>query len=153
MNFNSRTKYMCMLSEPAYDSDPTPAPIATYDNFRSGDMLLTIKGAPEILLPMCTHVVPASGESPLPLTAQTKRRLVAVQERWAAQGRRVLVLARRIVRADALLKRSQGASADDLEEAVQKLIGDLTVVGLVGLIDPLKSDIPETVRYVFHLLY
>ncbi|KZV66047.1 sodium-potassium ATPase [Peniophora sp. CONT] len=148
MNFNSRTKYMCMLSEPAYDSDPTPAPVAAYDLFRSGDMLLTIKGAPEILLPMCTHVVPASGESPLPLTDRTRRRLIAVQERWAAQGRRVLVLARRIVRADALLKRSQGASSDDLEEAVQRLIGDLTVVGLVGLIDPLKSDIPETVRIV-----
>ena len=137
---------MCMLSEPAYDSNPTPAPIATYDAFRPGDMLLTIKGAPEILLPMCTHVVSPSGESPLPLTDMTKRRLVAVQERWAAQGRRVLVLARRIVRANVLSKRSQGANSDDLEEAVQALIGDLTVVGLVGLIDPLKSDISETVR-------
>ncbi|VDC04342.1 unnamed protein product [Peniophora sp. CBMAI 1063] len=148
MNFNSRTKYMCMLSEPAHESDPTPAPIAAYDAFRPGDMLLTIKGAPEILLPLCTHVVPANGDRPLPLSEHTKRRLVIVQERWASQGRRVLVLARRIVRSEALSKRSQGGGSDDLEEAVQKLIGDLTVVGLVGLIDPLKPDIPETVRIV-----
>ena len=60
----------------------------------------------------------------------------------------MLVLARRIVRANVLPKRSQGANSDDLEEAVQALIGDLTVVGLLGLIDPLKSDTPETVRLV-----
>ena len=58
----------------------------------------------------------------------------------------MLVLARRIVRANVLSKRSQSANSDDLEEAVQALIGDLTVVGLLGLIDPLKPDIPETVR-------
>ena len=58
MNFNSRTKYMCMLSEPAYDSNPTPAPIATYDAFRPGDMLLTIKGAPEILQQVQEVIIP-----------------------------------------------------------------------------------------------
>ncbi|KAI0036987.1 sodium-potassium ATPase [Vararia minispora EC-137] len=144
-NFNSKTKYMLMLSEPT-GAVPT-APVCAHDNFAAGDRLLCVKGAPEVLFPRCTHVVDPAGGRPLPLAVANKNRLVSVQERWAKLGRRVLVLARRIIPADALPK-SVAADPDAFEEIVNELNGDLVVVGLVGLIDPLKPDIPETVRVV-----
>jgi sodium/potassium-transporting ATPase subunit alpha len=134
---------MLTLSEPT-GITPT-APICEHDNFASGDRLLCVKGAPEVLLPRCTHVVDPAGGPPLPLATANKNRLVGVQERWAKLGRRVLVLARRVVPADALPK-SVDPNSDAFEETMSALNGNLVVVGLVGLIDPLKSDIPETVR-------
>jgi sodium/potassium-transporting ATPase subunit alpha len=147
MNFNSKTKYMVILSEPASAANPRPAPIAGYETFRAGDYSMTIKGAPDVLLPRCTHVVTAAGAPPVALNHEARQRLVAIQERWAGQGRRVLVLARRVVPAEAIPKGAM-PNSDAFEDAVQSLVGDLVVVGLVGLIDPLKHDIPETVRIV-----
>ncbi|KAI0259575.1 sodium-potassium ATPase [Gloeopeniophorella convolvens] len=146
--FNSKTKYMLTLSKlvPAPDGAP-PAPLAAWDTFAPDDLLLCAKGAPDILLPRCTHVLPPAGGAPLHLTPAARQRIVAVQERWAAQGRRVLVLARRVVPRDALPK--DGALdvyADGFDECVAELNAALVVVGLVGLIDPLKPDIAETVR-------
>jgi len=60
-------------------------------------------------------------------------------------GRRVLLLARRVV-ARELLPKKIDPYAEDFDELVDELNSELIVVGLVGLIDPLKPDITETVR-------
>lgn len=137
---------MCVVSEPT-TANTRPSPVPSYETFREGDLSLTIKGAPDVLLGSCTHVVTRHGGAPIALTHEARQRLVEVQERWASKGRRVLVLARRIIPAATLQKNAQPGS-DAFEEAIQALIGDLVIVGLVGLIDPLKHDIPETVRIV-----
>jgi sodium/potassium-transporting ATPase subunit alpha len=61
-------------------------------------------------------------------------------------GRRVLVLARRVV-ARGLLPNDTDPYGEGFDELIDELNSELIIVGLVGLIDPLKPDIPDTVRY------
>ena len=73
-------------------------------------------------------------------------RLTSVQEKWASQGQRVLLLARKAISGDTL---PQAVSFDSPEFANlidPELNQGLTVVGLVGLVDPPRDDIPEVCR-------
>jgi sodium/potassium-transporting ATPase subunit alpha len=137
---------MLTISEMMPSTDESlPAPLASWDSFAPGDLLLCVKGAPDVLLTRCTHVVAPGGDTPLTLTYAARERIIAVQEQWAAQGRRVLVLARRVV-ARNLLPKHIDPYEEDFDELVDELNSELIIVGLVGLIDPLKPDIPDTVR-------
>jgi sodium/potassium-transporting ATPase subunit alpha len=146
--FNSKTKFMLTISEavpPTDESGPLPAPLASWDSFAPGDLLLCVKGAPDVLLSRCTHVLAPGGDRPLNLTYAARLRIVAIQEQWAAQGRRVLVLARRVIPRD-LFPKDVDPYAEGFDEVIDGLNSELIIVGLVGLIDPLKPDIPDTVR-------
>ncbi|MEQ9607433.1 MAG: HAD-IC family P-type ATPase, partial [Kiloniellaceae bacterium] len=82
-----------------------------------------VKGAPERVIEMCSHVATLDGARPL--EAQPWHDAI---ERLAADGQRVLALARRN------LPEGMGSiSPDDVE-------GDLTLLGLVGLIDPPRPE-------------
>ncbi|KAF8512193.1 sodium-potassium ATPase [Gautieria morchelliformis] len=148
VNFNSKTKYMLKLSKlsSAYvAADPRPPPIASWDDFSPNDYLLTVKGAPEALFPRCSYVLAPGGGEPLRLSPDVLERIVSVQDSWAAQGRRVLVLARKVIREEEISKDAR-KSSQTFAELVEELNEDLVIVGLVGLIDPLKEDIVDTVR-------
>lgn len=140
---------MLTISEavpPTDESGPLPAPLTSWDTFSPGDLLLCVKGAPDVLLGRCTHVF-TPGDRPLNLTFAARQRIVTVQEQWAAMGRRVLVLARRVV-PRGLLPKDIDPYAEGFDELIDELNSELIIVGLVGLIDPLKPDIPDTVRCV-----
>lgn len=144
-----QTKYMLKLSRLA---EPTPAnvnvaPIASWDHFHPMDYLLTVKGAPEVLLPRCGYVINPSGGPPIPIDQSVLGRISAVQERWAKGGQRVILLARRVITED-LLPKGFDPQLDEFEETILELNADLIIVGLVGLVDPLKPSIPHVVQYV-----
>ncbi|KAF8486705.1 sodium-potassium ATPase [Gautieria morchelliformis] len=148
VNFNSKTKYMLKLSKlsSAYvAADPRPAPIASWDDFSPNDYLLTVKGAPEVLFPRCSYVLAPGGGEPFRLSPDILERIVSLQDSWAAQGRRVLVLARKVIREEEISKHAKMGS-QTFAELVNDLTEDLVIVGLVGLVDPLREDIVDTVR-------
>ncbi len=93
-----------------------------------GPMLLC-KGAPEAVLPLCTHIRQAARCDALDEPA--RRDIVAAQNAMAAQGLRVLAVAVRPLPAD-----WRGGE----REAV------LTFVGLVALEDPPRPEVPDAVR-------
>ncbi|KAF8503943.1 sodium-potassium ATPase [Hysterangium stoloniferum] len=142
-----KDKFMLKVSRisSSFGGDARPAPIASWDDFTSNDYLLTVKGAPEVLFPRCSFVPPPGGGPPIQLTPDVLARVIAKQESWASQGQRVLVLARKIVKGDDLPKTIL-KNRQLLADVVSDLNEDLTIVGLVGLIDPLKEDIVDTVR-------
>jgi sodium/potassium-transporting ATPase subunit alpha len=134
---------MLTISEahpPTDETGPLPAPLASWDSF-----------APDDLLARCTHVLAPGGERPLNLTYAARQRIIAIQEQWAAQGRRVLVLARRVIARD-LFPKDVDPYSEGFDELIDGLNSELIIVGLVGLIDPLKPDIPDTVRCVKNVL-
>lgn len=136
-----------LASSVKLDPNSPVAPLATWDNFSSGCFLLTVKGAPEVLISRCSYVLNPAGGPPLPLSSRDNDRIIEVQERWSAQGQRVILLARRVVQ-DIYLEKSTDYNSVEFADAVQEYNSDLIIVGLVGLIDPLKPDIKETVSYV-----
>ena len=114
-------------------------------DFEDDDFLLTVKGAPDVLYQRCSSVVDPAGGPPIILDEAAMTSILKVQEKWAAQGRRVLLLARRTISRDQLSKDILPQS-QEFADMINELNRDLTIVGLVGLIDPLKEDIVHTVR-------
>ncbi|HET8539289.1 MAG TPA: cation-translocating P-type ATPase [Anaeromyxobacter sp.] len=93
---------------------------------RDGDRTVAcVKGAPEVLLPACARVLGDDGERAL--DAVERDRLLAVAADMAAGALRVLAVARKEV------------------AAVEGAERDLTLLGLVGMIDPPRPEAKDAV--------
>ncbi|HMI80214.1 MAG TPA: cation-transporting P-type ATPase [Solirubrobacterales bacterium] len=95
-----------------------------------GELWVNAKGAPESVLPRCTAIATPGG--PRPLDPETRARVHATTDRFADEGLRVLAVARR---------RLGGALPDRREEAER----DLTLLGLVAMIDPPRPEVAAAV--------
>ncbi|KAF9263793.1 calcium ATPase [Marasmius fiardii PR-910] len=135
--FNSTNKFAVTL----FKSGSPGLPTLPSEEMAAEDILLIVKGAPDVLLPRCSfivsHLPDASGL--LPLTTEIKNSLVAAQEHFAGQGQRVLLIARRIL---PLAVEVDGFAEDKVKNQTM----DLAIIGLVALMDPLKDEAAETVK-------
>ncbi|SDX66197.1 cation-transporting ATPase I [Geodermatophilus africanus] len=95
---------------------------------------LVLKGAPEVLLPRCGYVRDDDGKRPL--DRAEREHAAATVHSLAAQGLRVLAVARRNANevAEGVL------SADDVSA-----IGDLTLLGFIGIADTPRPESADTV--------
>ncbi|OCF77262.1 hypothetical protein I204_01248 [Kwoniella mangroviensis CBS 8886] len=135
VNFNSKTKNMLKVSNSA-----------NVAHFGPQDLMLMCKGAPDVLLKRCAYINDPSGDPAIPLTQRNIDRLTAVQEKWSSKGQRVLLLAKRLV-PRSLIPNGMAFDHPEFGDLVNiELNQQLTVVGLVGLVDPPRAEIPETVR-------
>lgn len=100
---------------------------------------IIVKGAPDILMDRATSFLSASGRvEPLEKSALTQ--LIDMQEDWSRQGQRVILLAQRPYEA-----KNPVGTAQFEEEMLEESQKDLTILGLVGIIDPPRADISHTV--------
>lgn len=144
VNFNSKTKFMLKLLRLA-DSSTLPPPVSAHDDFDKDSLMLMVKGAPDVLVKRCAFVNDPAGGPPLLLTPAVLARLNAVQAAWAGKGQRVLLLAKKVIRADDLAGMS--TDSDEFHNYMNAHVNQqLTILGLVGLVDPPRPDIPETVK-------
>jgi magnesium-transporting ATPase (P-type) len=97
----------------------------------SGERELLTKGSPEAVLALCERVS-VDGES-VPLTDQLVSELTAHVDDLAAEGLRVLALARREMPGLALPETAREAEAD------------MEFLGMVGMADPVRPEVPEAV--------
>ncbi len=93
------------------------------------DRVLYSKGAPESLLPLCRHI--SDSGVIRPLDAAAKSTIIQAQEAMAERGLRVLAFATR--------KLPTGCEHSAFEE-------DMVFLGLVGLEDPPRVDVPEAIN-------
>lgn len=96
-----------------------------------------IKGAPDILLPRCDTILNEHSEC-IPLTDAQRRRIEQVKDTWSRQGKRVILLAQK----PTVVPFSANAEKEVLVAARQ----GLTFVGILGIVDPPRDEIPEVVR-------
>ncbi|KAF2132016.1 calcium ATPase [Dothidotthia symphoricarpi CBS 119687] len=123
--FNSKRKFMVRLMTPA-NQNPT-----------SNNTNLMIKGAPDVLMPWCDTLLNDNAEV-VPLTDGQRLQIERVKDSWSRQGKRVILLARK----PTVLPSSDNREKEVLAVACQ----GLTLVGLLGIVDPLRDEIPEVVR-------
>ncbi len=97
----------------------------------SGTYEVLAKGSPETILPLCKAAV--GTDAVAPLGSDRERQIVAAVDDLAADGLRVLAFARRAV---------EGDVPDTAAEAEV----EMTFLGLVGLADPVRPEVPEAVR-------
>jgi Ca2+-transporting ATPase len=98
---------------------------------RAAEQVALVKGAPEIITARCTRILDGNDERPF--TDADRSRALAATARLAGAGLRVLALARRTLPLEAPL------TADAVEK-------DLTLLGLAGLMDPPRMEVPAAIR-------
>jgi len=106
--------------------DPAVKMMATYHG-RDGETMVAVKGAPEAVVETATRVATADGEGNLSETERTD--WLEKSDRMAEEGLRVLALARK--------------TASSPEEEPYE---DLTLLGLVGFIDPPREEVRKTIQ-------
>lgn len=105
--------------------------------------LLTIKGAPDVLINRCTHYVTATGAT-APLGTETKGLYEDAKNKFSSQGKRCILLARKILH-NAKDTYGDPTSTDYEKAMTNQATSGLTLVGLVGIVDPLRPEIVDVV--------
>lgn len=109
-------------------------------------LFLFSKGAPEVLIPLCSATMGADGG--IPLDSEGEDSLLAKNGQLAAQALRLLALAYRELPADQGWS-SNGSSTSDLlhpSEEHHPLEQDLIFLGLAGISDPPREEVAEAIR-------
>lgn len=110
------------------------------DPFQS---LLTVKGAPDILIDRCTQIIGPDGE-PKPFTEETCAAVKQLKDNWSSDGKRVILLARKVISRPTVMADPQSTEYET--QMLREAKADLTLVGLLGMIDPPRPEIPEVMR-------
>ncbi|KAK6611113.1 Na+/H+/K+ antiporter P-type ATPase [Botrytis cinerea] len=111
--------------------------------WRNEDLLVTIKGAPDILVERCTKYVGEDGHV-YPLNPEMKSSIEEIKNRWSSQGKRVILLARKVLPGHQKQHRPEN---NTFEAEIMRQAGkDLTLVGLVGIVDPPRDEILDVVK-------
>ncbi len=116
------------IAEYPFDSDRRR--MTTVDEMPSIGRIVSMKGAPEVVLGKCTRIAHAGGVRPL--TEEDKRAILAKADGMADSALRVLAFA----------SKSLGSS-DPLEMDFVEL--DLTFAGLAGMMDPPRKEVVEAI--------
>lgn len=100
-------------------------------HWREGRLTAFVKGAPEAIIPLCTRVL--SHQQLVPMTSEERQRISTQSRVFAEHAYRVLAVAQRDI--------EQGVAKLDSETVEQ----DLTFLGLVAMMDPPHTEVPEAV--------
>lgn len=118
------------VSEISFDSARKRMTSINQDD--QGNLIACSKGAPEILLPLCTHIF-EDGEI-RPLTRQMRDSIVEINAGLAENALRVLAFAFRPLESE----------IPDWEP--EKVERNLIFVGLIGMIDPPRDEVTEAIK-------
>ncbi|RXT15512.1 calcium-translocating P-type ATPase, SERCA-type [Ammoniphilus sp. CFH 90114] len=99
---------------------------------RKGEQMVGVKGAPDVLLARCTHIL-WNGKVSI-LTPTIRKEIMESNQHMAEQALRVLGVAYRDV--------ASGERIVDENQAENKLV----FVGLCGMIDPPREEVKEAIR-------
>lgn len=104
-----------------------------YDTELQGWTVAAIKGAPDIILDLCTEYQRIE-DHPAPLTDEVRRQILDANEKMAQQALRVLAVAFRVER-------------DEVDEVTPEVVErDFTFVGLLGMIDPPRLQVRPAIE-------
>jgi Ca2+-transporting ATPase len=116
-----------VLNPTAEDASPF------YDGSLRGWEVAATKGAPDVVLDLCTHYQTIQDQS-VPLDAAARERILSANAALAQQALRVIAVAYR-------------AEPDVPDEATPETVEhSLTFVGLIGMIDPARPEVPPALR-------
>jgi sodium/potassium-transporting ATPase subunit alpha len=96
-----------------------------------------------VLINRCSRLVGTDGES-IPLNDNNRMVIERIKNQWSAQGKRVILLARKVLPSSTI--RSQPTAGGFEKEIMDHAQSGLTLVGLVGIVDPPRDEIPSVIR-------
>jgi Ca2+-transporting ATPase len=129
--FDSDRKRMTTLHRVVEPSEADPSPFT--DDRQREWVVAAMKGAPDIVLGLCTHLQHLD-DSRSPLTEAMRQQILEANSRMAQQALRVLAVAYRV---------EEEAPGEVTVDVVEH---DLTFVGLFGMIDPGRAEVPPAIE-------
>jgi magnesium-transporting ATPase (P-type) len=108
----------------------------------NGNVRVLVKGAPEIIVGYCSHFATSKGGSEA-LNKAKLDELSNAQDAMSNGQKRVICLAHKDVPKSSLPAEPAVLTEEQLDALV---VSGLTVDAFVGIIDPLRPDVPESVR-------
>ncbi|KAI8713842.1 Cation-ATPase-N domain-containing protein [Fusarium sp. LHS14.1] len=145
LSFNSKNKFMAKAFTVSKDQNVDIClGVSVAKEFTAGTVsrLLTVKGAPDILLGRCTSMVQPDG-SVATLTEGQAAAVKQLKDQWSSGGKRVILLARKILSTDRILPDS--SSPEFETQMMHELQSGLTLVSLLAMIDPPRPEMPEVI--------
>jgi len=151
--FNSRNKWMMAVYQGTAEQPQVIKTLFGPDMTNAGKSvdekdseLVFVKGAPDILLPHCTSFLEGNSNTPQPLSDEWKTELSRIQQAWSRRGQRVLMLCKGRY-SPYLANGSVGSSnsAALQEELTRQGLQELCIIGLVGIMDPPRPEIKDTI--------
>lgn len=130
--FNSKNKWMLTLHE----DDEAPASASSEEL----TYLILVKGGPDVLLPKCRSYWSVEKQAILPLTAEAQEQFSTLQAKLSRNAERVILLCQRHYKPTAAL--GTNAFGDEIADAG---LADLTIVGVLGITDPPRTETASTV--------
>ncbi|KAH7882721.1 hypothetical protein F5I97DRAFT_1931331 [Phlebopus sp. FC_14] len=133
--FNSRNKWMLTVVQ---DKEALNGDLAE----KNAGTWMYVKGAPDMLFQACGNVMKADG-SVVAFDDAARQSLSVLQSEWSSEGQRVLALCRKpleVFKGD--------LPPNDLEEIMYNEMHGLTLVGLVGIRDPPRPDVPSAIDVI-----
>ena len=142
--FNSKNKFALKVVSPNdREALATALSSSDADTFDvAQDLVLLIKGAPDILIPRLKSFVDPLGEVHA-ADANFHKHLEQIKDAWSSEGKRVLLLARKLLPRNTLGSKPSDANFE--EDILKYSANDLTLIGLAGIVDPPRDEIPEVV--------
>jgi len=133
--FDSERKRMITIHsvEDPNPSDPSPFQNNSHKNWR----VIAVKGAPDVVLKLCTHYQTMDDKS-TPLDDAARKTILAANDAMTQDALRVLGVAYRVVP-----KITGEISPENLEQ-------DLIFVGLIGMIDPPREEVKPALATARH---
>ncbi len=114
--------------------DPQPEDISPFYNNKMKEWyLVTVKGAPDLVLGECTQIERLD-DSTSPLSEIDHENIIQANDQMTEQALRVLAMAYRVV---------QGVP-DEMK--LEELESDLTFAGLIGMIDPPREEVAQALE-------
>ncbi len=129
-NFEDFTKKYDKVYEHSFDSKRKRMSVI-YKDKESGDQTLFMKGAPDSVLEICTHIMVNGRE--MNLDDDTKEKILKQNEQMAKKALRVIAFAYRSIE-----EKNEYKTNEDERKMV--------FVGLTGMIDPPRRDVKEAVK-------
>ncbi|KAK8245999.1 hypothetical protein IWZ00DRAFT_490613 [Phyllosticta capitalensis] len=140
--FNSKNKFMIQMARRDIFEETGDAEF-DQASAKPEDLVLMIKGAPDILMPRCSSYMDYDGHSQ-PMEQGDFGFLEEAKNIWSRQGKRVILMAQKIVPKEVA---DMSVESKEFEDAVMEQGKEgLTLVGLVAIVDPPRDEIPDVVR-------
>ena len=125
--FDSERKRMITIHSV---EDPSPDDISPfYDNQYKGWDVIAVKGAPDVVLDLCTQYM-GMDDQPRPMDESARQRILDANDAMTADALRVLGVAGRMEK-----------DVPEGEVRVDELEHDLVFIGMMGMIDPARSEV------------
>jgi Ca2+-transporting ATPase len=129
--FDSTRKRMVTIHYVAAQKDEDISPL--YGDERDFWYAIAVKGAPDVVLNLCSRYQTVDDQTQ-PLDDATRQRILAANDQMTGQALRVLGLAYRVV----------PAMPEEINN--QALEQDLVFAGMVGMIDPARSEVSHALK-------